>query len=177
MKILCIQGSLNPDSNTDTLLRAAFDRLEGVKKAFLDLREVKLEFCDGRDLSKYHEDLQVAAKEVEQSDAYIIGMPVYCYSVSGALKNFLDITCSGMENKPFAIVCAAGGERSYLATADLQKILLFEVRCRPFPRVVFATGKDFKDGKVANGEVDKRLDQLTKEFVAWAKLHVLEGAS
>jgi len=177
MKVLCIQGSLNSDSNTNTLLRAAFDRLEGVKKSFLDLREVKLEFCDGRDLADYHEDLQVAAKEVEQSDAYVIGMPVYCYSVSGALKNFLDITCSGMENKPFAIVCAAGGERSYLATADLQKILLFEVRCRPFPRVVFATGKDFKDGKVTNAEVNKRLDQLAEEFVAWAKLDVQRGAS
>ena len=167
MKILCIQGSLNPDSNTNTLLRILFDRLDGVKKSYLDLRKLKMEFCDGRDLSGYHEDLQVAAREVEESDAYVIGMPVYCYSVSGALKNFLDITCGGMEEKPFAIVSASGGERSYLATAELQKILIFEVRARPFPRVVFASGKDFKDGALVNQEVDKRLGQLATEFVSW----------
>jgi len=169
MKILCIQGSLNPGSNTNVLLRTVFDRLEGVKKSYLDLREIKLEFCDGRDLTGYHEDIQVAAKEIEQSDAYVIGMPVYCYSVSGALKNFLDIVCGGMEDKPFAIVSASGGERSYLATAELQKILVYEVRGRPFPRVVFASGKDFKDGKLASGEVGKRLEQLAKEFVGWVK--------
>lgn len=169
MKVLCIQGSLNPESNTNTLLRTVFDHLDGVKKSFLDLRQIKLEFCDGRDLSGYHEDLRVAAREIKESDAYIIGMPVYCYSVSGVLKNFLDITCGGMEDKPFAIVCSSGGERSYLATADLQKILTFEVRARPFPRVVFASGKDFKDGRLESGEVAKRLDQLGREFVAWIK--------
>lgn len=169
MKVLCIQGSLNPESNTNALLRTVFERLEGVKKSFLDLRQIKLEFCDGRDLAGYHEDLRVAAREIEQSDAYVIGMPVYCYSVSGALKNFLDITCGGMQDKPFAIVSASGGERSYLATAELQKILTFEVRGKPFPRVVFASGKDFKDGRLASEEIGKRLDQLAKEFVAWVK--------
>ena len=169
MKILCIQGSLNPDSNTNVLLRKVFDRLEGVKKSFLDLRDIKLEFCDGRDLAGYHEDIQVAAKEVEESDAFVIGMPVYCYSVSGVLKNFLDIVCGAMEEKPFAIVSASGSERSYLATAELQKILVFEVRARPFPRVVFANGKEFKDGVLVNVDVEKRLDQLSKEFLAWVK--------
>jgi len=172
VKILCIQGSLNPDSNTDILLRNVFDRLEGVKKSYMDLRKLKLEFCDGRDSSAYNQELQTAAKEIEESDAYIIGMPVYCYSVSGALKNFLDITCSGMEDKPFSIVCASGGDRSYLATADLQKILMFEVRCRPFPRVVFATGRDFKGDAITNTEVEKRIENMAKEFVAWAKLGI-----
>ena len=169
MKILCIQGSLNPGSSTSVLLRMAFDRLDGVKKSYLDLRKIKMEFCDGRDLSGYHEDLQMAAREIQESDAYIIGMPVYCYSISGVLKNFLDIVCSGMEDKPFAIVCASGSERSYLATAELQKILVFEVHGRPFPRVVFASGKDFKDGALASGEVEKRLDQMAAEFIAWVK--------
>ena len=169
MKVLCIQGSLNPESNTNVLLRKVFDRLEGVKKSFLDLRDIKLEFFDGRDLAGYHEDIQVAAKEVEESDAFVIGLPVYCYSVSGVLKNFLDIVCGAMEEKPFAIVSASGSERSYLATAELQKILVFEVRARPVPRVVFASGKDFKDGALVNADVEKRLDQLSKEFLAWVK--------
>jgi NAD(P)H-dependent FMN reductase len=169
MKVLCIQGSLNPTSNSHLLLRNVFDRLEGVKKSYLDLRKVRMEFCDGRKLTEYSQDLQLAAKEVADSDAYVIGMPVYCYSVSGVLKNFLDITCSGMENKPFAIVSASGGERAYLATAELQKILAFEVRCRSFPRVVFASGKDFRDGRIVNQEIDKRLDQLTQEFVKWIR--------
>ena len=51
----------------------------------------KTKWIDGRDLKDYNEDLQKAYKQIEEANGYVIGMPVYCYSVSGVLKNFLDI--------------------------------------------------------------------------------------
>src|SRR5204863_4622052 len=93
--------------------------------------------------------------------------PVYCYSLPGVLKNFLDVACAGMKEKPFAVVAVGGGERSYLACADLQRILSYEVRARPFPRVVYASDRHF-EGRVLDAETAKRVDDLAREFCAWA---------
>tara|TARA_Y100001936_G_C16036583_1_gene648958 strand:+ start:249 stop:440 length:192 start_codon:yes stop_codon:yes gene_type:complete len=62
---------------------------------------------------------------VDKADGLIIGMPVFCFSVSGPLKNFTDITSSAMEEKVAGIFCTTGGSMSYLASADLAKILAY----------------------------------------------------
>jgi FMN reductase/FAD reductase [NAD(P)H] len=133
----------------------------------LTLADVAMEFCDGRPLEEYGAGMREAAARVERAQAYVIGMPVYCYSLPGVLKNFLDVACAGMEDKPFAVVAVGGGERSYMATADLQRILSFEVRARPFPKVVYASDRHF-DGADLDEEVGRRLDELGREFGAWA---------
>ncbi len=124
-KIILIQGSLNPKSKTAVILDEVTNILKekNIKYETIDLRKLNMQFCDGRDLKNYNEDLQKAYKLMEEANGYVIGMPVYCYSVSGVLKNFLDITCSAMEGKSTGIVCNAGGIMSYLASSDLMKIL------------------------------------------------------
>ena len=72
-----------------------------------------------------------------------------------------------MKEKPFAVVSVGGGERSYMACADLQRILSFEVRGRPFPKVVYASDRHFR-GALPDVETLSRLDDLALEFCAWA---------
>ena len=154
-KIILIQGSLNPNSKTAIIINEVVNILKekNITYEVIDLRKLKLEFCNGRELKDYNEDLQNAYKLMESANGYIIGMPVYCYSVSGVLKNFLDITCSAMENKVTGIVCNAGGVMSYLASADLMKILSYEVHALTVQPTVYAYGNDFKDGQIANEKV------------------------
>lgn len=154
-KLTLIQGSLNADSKTALLLDEIIKILKekSIKYDLIDLRKIKLEFCDGRKLEQYNSELQNAYKLMEESKGYIIGMPVYCYSVSGPLKNFLDITCGTMEKKFVGIACAAGGAMSYLASADLMKILSYEVHAISVQPTVYASGGDFKDGKIVNEKI------------------------
>ena len=154
-KIILIQGSLNPNSKTALILDEVVNILKerNISHETIDLRKLKLEFCDGRDLKEYNQDLQQAYKLIESANGYVIGMPVYCYSVSGVLKNFLDITCSAMENKVTGIVCNAGGVMSYLASADLMKILSYEVHVLTVQPTVYGYGNDFKDGKIINEKI------------------------
>ena len=93
-KILMIQGSLSKDSRTAILVRETAKELERrhLDCETLDLRNLELQFCDGRSLQEYNQDMQNAYKKLEQAEAFIFGMPVYCFSVSGPLKNFIDIT-------------------------------------------------------------------------------------
>ena len=154
-KLVLIQGSLNPNSKTALILDEVANVLKekNINYEIIDLRKLNLEFCDGRDLKEYNQDLQNVYKQIESANGYVIGMPVYCYSVSGVLKNFLDITCSAMENKVTGIVCNAGGVMSYLASADLMKILPYEVHVLTVQPTVYAYGNDFKDGKIVNEKV------------------------
>ena len=98
-KILIIQGSLNPESKTAIVTGEAekiLDGFDGIESQTLDLRSLNMQFCDGRKLQKYNSATQKAYEIVDKANGLIIGMPVYCYSVSGPLKNFIDITSSAI---------------------------------------------------------------------------------
>ena len=114
-KVLIIQGSLNPKSKTAIVIREAekiLDSSNGIEFQTLDLRSFNMQFCDGRKLHEYNFDTQKSYEMVDKADGLIIGMPVYCYSVSGPLKNFIDITSSAMEGKAAGIICTAGSSMS-----------------------------------------------------------------
>ena len=170
-KLILIQGSLNPNSKTSIILDevAKILKEKNIDYETIDLRKLKLEFCDGRDLKEYNQDLQNAYKLIESAGGYIIGMPVYCYSVSGVLKNFLDITCSAMENKYAGIVCNAGGVMSYLASADLMKILSYEVHALTVQPTVYAWGDDFKNGKITNEKVLHKAVHMVEKLMCILK--------
>ena len=170
--IILIQGSLNKNSKTSIIIDEVITILKDKKINYelIDLKKLELQFCDGRDLKEYNQDLQNAYKTMEVGKAYIIGMPVYCYSVSGPLKNFLDITCGAMENKVSGIVCNAGGIMSYLASAELMKILSYEVSCLSIQPTVYAWGNDFKDGKIVNEKVLKKANEMVSKLISLIKL-------
>mgnify|MGYP004001632167 FL=1 len=159
-KILIIQGSLNPNSKTAIVAKAAGKILQGLENVdceTLDLRSLDMQFCDGRKLQDYNSDAQKDYKMVDGVDGMIIGMPVYCYSVSGPLKNFIDIIASAMENKPAGILCTAGSSMSYLASSDLAKILAYESHVLSVQPVVCSSYEDFKDGKLESEKVVEKL--------------------
>lgn len=161
-KIILISGSLNTHSHTKIVVDIMADTLRK-KKAHvevIDLATLEMEFCDGRELEKYSTDLQEAYQKIEASNGVIIGMPVYCYSVSGPLKNFIDITSQAFREKSFGILCNAGSSLSYLASNDLMKILSFESFAFPLSPTVMTSGADFKEGKLINERALKKIEVL-----------------
>ena len=170
-KIILIQGSLNPNSKTSVILDETVSVLKekSINHEVIDLRKLKLEFCDGRKLEGYNQDLQNTYKLIEVADAYIIGTPVYCYSVPGPLKNFLDITCSAMENKFAGIICNAGGVMSYLASAELMKILSYEVHVLTVQPVVYSWGGDFEGNKIINPKVKSKINDMVQRLMGVLK--------
>lgn len=160
--ILLIQSSLSQDSKTAVVVKEAAKNLKqrGIPHEILDLRKIELEFCDGRSLSDYNDDLQEAFCKIETARALIFGMPVYCFSVSGVLKNFIDITAEAMENQVAGILCNAGGKGSYMSLGDLSKILAFESRVITVQPTVYTTYEDFKDGKLKSKAIKDRIDLM-----------------
>ena len=167
-EIIIIQGSLNPVSKTAVVLEEVRNILntKNIENSLIDLRKINLEFCDSRKLEKYNSDLQNAYETMKKASGYIIGMPVYCYSVPGPLKNFLDITCSAMENKFAGIVCNAGGIMSYLASAELMKILSYEVHVLTVQPTVYSWGGDFEESKIKNIKVIHKINDMINNLMS-----------
>lgn len=169
-QVVLIQGSLNKESRTASLIQHAADEIKrtGLKVEILDLRNIQMEFCDGRPLKEYHPDVQQAHQIIKEADALVFGMPVYCYSVSGPLKNFIDITSGAMEKKIAGILCTAGGNRSYMSSADLSNILAYESHVTTIQPIVYSSSEDYKDQTLTGNKVKSKIkglvDHLTQHL-------------
>jgi FMN reductase len=161
MKTLILSSSLSENSRSYLLCKAVKEELiaKGDNITFVDARNIPMQPVH-RGLSP---EMETLAKQVEQADNIIIGMGVHCYSVNDSLKILLD-TCFGKATgKFFGILCAAGGERSYLSTMQLTQICMNEWRMMQMPRIVYATGKDFKEDIITT-EVLERIVLFSEEF-------------
>ncbi len=171
-KVLLIQGSLNPESYTAVLIEVVKGLLgkKAIACEVLDLRGVDMDFCDGRAIENYNPDTKRAYEMVRSADAYIFGMPVYSYSISGALKNLIDITGGAMKDKVAGILCNSAGPRSYLASVDLMKILSFEENVVTVQPIVHTDRNSFRDGKIFDDKVleliNEMIEALSKYLVA-----------
>lgn len=162
MKTLIISSSLSESSRSFILCNYVFDVLKekGVEVELVDARKLNLK--------PYHigptKDMINLAEKVEEADNIILGMALHCYSVNDSLKIILDGCFSGAKGKFFGILCAAGGDRSYLSTMHLTQICMNEWRMMQLPRIVYAIGKDFDGDKVVSEEVIERIDLFCGEF-------------
>ena len=162
MNTLILSSSLSPNSRSFLLCKAVEQELiaKGDNITFVDSRDIPMQPTH-RGVTL---EMETIAKQVEKADNIIFGMGVHCYSVNDALKILLD-TCFGKATgKFFGILCAAGGERSYLSTMHLTQICMNEWRMIQLPRIVYATGKDFKENTITSTEVLERIALFSDEF-------------
>ena len=162
MNTLILSGSVSENSRSFLLCKAVEKKLiaKGNTITFVDARKIPM-YPVHREIT---DEMQQLAEQVKQADNIIIGMGVHCYSVNDSLKVLLDACFSAAGGKFFGILCAAGGERSYLSTMHLTQICMNEWRMIQLPRIVFATGKDFKEDVISSTEVLERIDLFSEEF-------------
>lgn len=164
MNTIIISSSLSKNSRSFILCKEIERMLikNKVNTTLVDARELELSPCH-KGISPSMEKLN---KKVEMADNIIFGMGVHCYSINDGLKIILDNFCSTIEGKFFGIACAAGGEKSYLSTMHLTQICMNEWRMMQLPRIIYATGKDFKKNRVSSPELIERIKLFATEFSA-----------
>jgi len=160
-KVVLISTSLSATSKSALLIQSAAEQLK--KSEVIDLKELSIPFCDGRKIEDYSKEIQLLFKTIEEADSLVFGFPIYCYSISGVLKNFIDIFSQAMNGKRFGICAATGSKLSYLAIADLHKIMQFQSNAiGVFPAVV-ADYTDFENNK-PNLDIKERLQRMLAEL-------------
>lgn len=170
VKIVGFAGSLRSDSYSQQALRIAADRISalGAEVEILDLREMNLPFCDGgKDYPEYP-DVERLRQAVRQADGVVMVTPEYHGSVSGVLKNALDLM--GFEeftDKVTGFISVLGGQPNSNALNDLRTIARW-VHAWTIPEQV-AIGQAWKafdaEGNLVDEALSKRLDAFARSLV------------
>ncbi len=126
VKVVGILGSLRTDSYSALALQQAIDRVQalGAEAEMLDLKEMKLPFCDGGSEYPDYPDVEILRSKVKAADGLILATPEYHGSVSGVLKNALDLmSFEHLSDKVTGLISVLGGQPNSNALNDLRIIV------------------------------------------------------
>jgi len=165
VKIVGIGGSLRPDSSSYQALAVAIQRVQalGASTEILDLREMDLPFCDGGEDYPGYPDVIRLRETVQEADGLILATPEYHGSVSGVLKNALDLmSFDQLSGKVTGLISVLGGQSNSNALNDLRVIMRW-VHGWVIPEQI-AIGQSWKafgkDGKLLDETLSQRFDQF-----------------
>lgn len=167
MKILGISGSV-----FGTKSRIALDTFKTnfspeVEYEIMDLKDLNIEFSDGRDYRDYTGDTKILIDKILEVDAILIGSPVFQASIPGALKNVFDLLpIDSLRNKVVGIVMSAGSSKHFLVTEYQLKPILTYMKAKPLENFVFIEGSSFNRGAIINDDINLRLENYAKTMEA-----------
>ena len=170
VKIVGIGGSLREDSYSQLALEIAARRVEalGAEVEILDLRQMQLPFCDGGDEYPGYPDVERLQNTVQQADGLILATPEYHGSISGVLKNALDLmSFEQLDSKVAGLISVLGGQPNSNALNDMRLIMRW-VHAWSIPEQI-AIGQAWKafgsDGKLLDEKLSQRFDQFAQSLV------------
>ena len=168
--IVGISGSNRPGSTTLTLVNEMLKACEkkGAKIELLDISQIKLPMFDNREGWDYGEEHKRIEALLEKADGFVIGSPEYHGSMSGALKNLLDLLdyTRVVAGKPAAF-CAVGGGSKAKSVLDHFLVVARALQIWAVPRVVGANHDDFEKPAwhIKSDKALRRIDEATTELV------------
>ncbi len=177
IKILGFAGSLRKGSYNKALMRLAVELVpEDAEIEVFDLEGMPLY---NQDLEKHPPKIVTEFKlKIKVADALLIATPEYNYSVSGVLKNAIDVASRPKEekvfdNKPVAIMSAStgkfGGARAQYHLR--QSFVFLNMHAIKDPQVMLAQADKNIDenGNITNQTTRQLVRQLLEELVKWTK--------
>ena len=170
VKIVGIAGSLRPDSYSQMAVKVAIQKVAdlGAVVEILDLRQMQLPFCDGGTEYPNYPDVKRLQDTVNSADGLILASPEYHGSISGVLKNTLDLmSFDQLSGKVTGFISILGGQVNSNTLNDLRVILRW-VHAWSIPEQV-AIGQAWQaftpEGNISDDKLSKRLDQFALSLV------------
>jgi FMN reductase len=170
VKIVGIGGSLRSESYSQQALEIAAQRVEvlGAEVEILDLRQMRLPFCDGGKEYPDYPDVEKLRETVKQADGLILATPEYHGSVSGVIKNALDLmSFDQLDGKVAGLISVLGGQVNSNALNDLRLIMRW-VHAWVIPEQIAigqAWGAFNEEGKLLDEKLSERFDGFAQSLV------------
>lgn len=174
-KIVGIIGSLRQDAYSGLAVEQAIARVEklGATAEILDLRKMDLPFCNGGTDYPQHPDVEVLRAKVKAADGLILATPEYHGSVSGVMKNALDLmSFEHFSGKVAGLISVLGGQSNSNALNDL-RIIVRWIHGWVIPEQI-AIGQAWQafdeSGQLKDEKLEERFDKFAQSLVTNAEL-------
>ena len=168
--IAAILGSVTPPGRLSSSVGGALSRIEplGHSTTLLDLGQLKLGFADGRPLDQLTDDTPKLVTSVQAAEAVVLATPVYRATLTGALKNALDLLpIEALHGKPVAVIAMGATLHHYLGAESHLRDILAWFGAVQLPTSVYLSSADFAEGKLTEAAAGT-LDELMKTLAAFA---------
>ncbi|AWH26930.1 FMN reductase [Stenotrophomonas sp. YAU14D1_LEIMI4_1] len=152
LRIVAVSGGLQRPSRAATLcehlLHLLGDHLPS-QPQLIELGELAPQLAGALWRSQLPDSAEQALAAVEQADVLVVATPVYRGSYTGLFKHFFDfIQQDALVDTPILLAATGGSERHALMIDHQLRPLFSFFQARTLPLGVYATDKDFADGRV-----------------------------
>jgi NAD(P)H-dependent FMN reductase len=178
LRVVAISGSLRAGNLTRRSLEIALRGAagEGAVTELLDLSALELPFCDERrDEASYPPDVARLRRAVGRAHGILLGSPEYHGSMSGALKNALDLLgFAQLEGKMVGLVAVAGGSQSATGTLSHMRTICRHLHAWVVPRQVSISRISdafTSEGHLKDPAHEERLLEVGSDVARYAALH------
>jgi FMN reductase len=165
-----ILGSTTPPGRMHRAIDGAIERAaaRGTSADLIDIGTLDLGFANGTPPADLEDDTADTIAAITSARAVIFATPIYRGSLSGSLKNLIDLTpVPALQAKVVGIVAMGASDHHFLgAERHLRDVLTF-FGAVVTPVAVYLNGTDFTDG-VPGERAETVLDQLFTGVAATA---------
>jgi NAD(P)H-dependent FMN reductase len=177
IKVTGISGSMRSPSATGRAVQIALEGAEafGAVTEYIDISILNLPFCDGRvDIETYAENVQQFRQTIRSAQGLIIGTPEYHNSMTGALKNAIDLChWDDFAQKMVGVIGVAGGAIGAINAINHTRTVMRGVGAWVVPHQVSIahSGKTFDQSlELQELSLQDRLHRLGRDVTKFSRL-------
>jgi NAD(P)H-dependent FMN reductase len=176
IKITGICGSLSANGATKGALKIALDGAAefGAEISLLELRDLDLVIFGSVAASEYPADVVSLREQIRESQGIILATPEYHGSVSGVLKNMLDLmNIDDFETKIVGLVGVAGGHTGAINSLNTMKTICRNLHCWVLPQddsIANSAAAFGDDGSATDPALQERLLNVGRQAMKFASL-------
>ena len=176
VRIAAVCGAMSRDNRTKAALSVA---LEGaseldVETKLIELFDYDLPILGAVDPKDYSPDVVQFKEDLERADGILVGTPEYYGSLTGALKNALDLTGADvLRGKIVGLVGVAGGDTGAINSLNTMRIICRNLHCWALPQevsVANAAKSINDDGTIADPKLKERLLEIGRNVARFTVL-------
>jgi len=168
-RVVGFSGNISRPSKTRNLVEAvthAVAEKAGFSAETFDIENLGPSFAVARRI----DDLDSAASGIVDrfvsADVIVVGSPTYKGSYTGLFKHFFDLLDpAALRGKPVLITATGGGEKHALIVEHQLRPLFGFFEALTLPTAVFASERDFADGRLSAEPVRLRAAQAIEQAV------------
>lgn len=170
-RIIGLSGNLDRPSRTRELVQgavaAAASEFDAAGAVF-DMSDFGPSLGLARRVSDLADPARAALDVILSADALILGSPVYKGSYTGLFKHLIDLLDpAALRDKPILLLATGGGDRHALVIEHQLRPLFGFFEAQTLPTGVYASDRDFSDGRPAAPALLERLGRAINQFSPW----------
>ncbi len=180
IKVIGIAGSLREGSYSRKVIQLALKGAaeRGAETQLIDLRNYQLVFYGATTESEYPQDVFKLREEVKKAQGIMLATPEYHGSLSGVLKNALDLMgFNEFEGKMIGLIGVSGGRLGAINALNTLRSIGRTLHAWVLPQQVSipeVQNHFDRDGNLADAEIINRLLDVGRLVAQFASLHEIQ---